>query len=235
MSSYEVLDIIINIVIAIITLVGIIGTIIYTNKNTILQINNQNKQSYRPYIRIDKIEVVTNNEPEDQYTNMFDQYYNDIYLGKNNSKTPVNAPIGIRIELKNIGFGIAKNVKIFDMKKCKELKIRIIKEEGAYIINNNSNYDLAISEIIPIKIVVKYIKEKKEISDFSNYAVFYEDINGNVYSNEIKMKIGINDDGTIKLSHENINSFDHQDKMIYDVPIKNSELDSYLKSKKLKS
>lgn len=166
---------------------------------------------------------------------MFDQYYNDIYLGKNSSKTPVNDPIGIRIELKNIGFGIAKNVKIFDMKKCKELKIRIIKEEGAYIINNNSNYDLAINEIIPIKIVVKYIKEKKEISDFSNYAVFYEDINGNVYSNEIKMKIGINEEGTIKLSHENINSFDHQYKMIYEVPIKNSELNSYLKSKKLRS
>lgn len=50
MSSYEVLDIIINIVIAIITLVGIIGTIIYTNKNTILQINNQNKQSKQTII-----------------------------------------------------------------------------------------------------------------------------------------------------------------------------------------
>ncbi len=234
MSCYEILDVTVNFLLAIITLGGIITTLILTNKFTNKQIANQNKQTYRPYIRVEKMNIITNDEKDDEKVNMFDQYYRDIYLKNNISREPVHAPVGIMLELKNIGIGIAKSIKLFDMTKCCEVKSEVLQKDGNYTVNKNFSHNIAINENLEFKVIIKYIREEIDVSDNTSYLIFYEDINGNVYSNQLLIEVGKGKKYNIELFHSEVNSFDHNGETIYINILKNSDLHKYLKSKKLK-
>lgn len=231
MSGYEILDLTVNFLLAIITLGGIITTIICTNKFTNKQIINQNKQSYRPYVRIEKLDLITNKPLNDCYVNEFDNYYKSIVLKNNLDLKYTESYITLVFKIINIGVGIANNIEIYDLRKEKKVHWNLNQSKNSeYIEENLSLCVMAVGETKEIRVAVKYIREKEfEVSDSCIFIIFYEDINKNLYSNEFHIQVSYDEsENKFKLYYYIINSYDHGKEKYYQIKDKKSELNKFL-------
>ena len=121
------------------------------------RVENENKEKHKPYLTLDNIE----NKKLDEY-----KYY-----------------ITVNIKLQNIGYGVASNIKFYDL-----LTGENIKGSQSETIEENqrlsTTLDMAINteKNIQTKIITNINEEENiEIQDHTRILCVYQDLNGNIY------------------------------------------------------
>ena len=192
----ELASLIANVVIAIGTIVAIFAALYSSNKNTRRQIENNNKQSTRPYLSITNCELKS--VPIGSLDTLpveFDDFFKAKINNKLEGRSFVDAQNCIALTFKNNGYGTAKINKMFDINK--EFPVILTEQIDKPLIRKDNYYfDVPINEEITLYIFPSYIREKqkikglsKPISDMGEFALFYEDLNYNIYSNKFNLKI----------------------------------------------
>lgn len=193
-------------------LVPAIMTIIsmyYVNKNTNRQIANQNKETYRPRLKLLCVEEIPNN---------FEQ--NTLYAYSENYKNDLASEISISFDmsLKNIGHGLANDISFYMLNNGKECcGIQEDDTEGNQMLD--STVEIPVNGIEKIRFSVNF---NKNFIDFENdypnnedYVLIicnYNDLNGNSYRlliGIIVKKIKENDIHNYNETYEHKNNFNY--------------------------
>ena len=170
-----------NLVLSIITIFISIGATIINiwlvNKNTNKQIENQNKETYRPRLKMKSIKIIENNS-EDRYLYAHSKKYEK----ENNSIT-----LYVNIELENIGNGIANDISFYMLhsgKKCLEIQNES-KEINQFL---NSTLEIPKDKTENIKFLFSFnkdsINEELEFLNSEDFIILicnYKDLNNNNY------------------------------------------------------
>ncbi|MGD9901523.1 MAG: hypothetical protein AB7S44_03185 [Spirochaetales bacterium] len=154
-------------------LIGAIITIILTNYNVKKQINNNNKQLNRPYLKIKSLNLCSNYELEDNIYN--------ISIGTYNSKENTTT-ILLEIEFENLGVGLAHNFIMLDMQNNKDCLFFNSKIHNTG--NVFSTIDIPVNGIFKQKIRFDLHKKLDDFNQVGSVVIFptYSDINDNIYT-----------------------------------------------------
>lgn len=206
-------------------------TIKNINSTTARQIENQNKQNYRPFLNA---RLISFSNDQTNYVKTFElmgnRYY-EAYISKGYKKVKA-VNLYLLIELENYGNGMIDQLKIFD--KDKE-KLLINEEKKSTIDISNSSYQMVLKKdgIMQIQIKFKaaisskqiYCVLEKRVTDFSNLLFVYKDINGNKYNTNLLIDLYYN--GTPEVNYELCNNVECN-KDFYDMKDIRSEINSTL-------
>lgn len=219
----ELANIIINSVIAVGTIVAIFIAWHSANKNTQKQIYNSNKQLNRPYLSITNCCIVNSKTVGFRLPVLFDEYFKADLENKLEEKKYVKKGVFVSITFKNNGYGVARLVKAFDVRKEFAIFYEEKVAEEKIVMHDDYYLDIAVGEEKQIFMEVNYIREKpihsmieKPISDQCELAFFYKDLNDNFYSNDIVFNILYNyekseekNNEIYNLEYSQQNIFDH--------------------------
>jgi len=239
----ELINIIINSVIAIGTVVAIIITWKSANRNTQKQIYNSNKQSARPYLSITNCSIITVKTKNSGFPVEFDEFSKANIQNKLEGKNCVKNDKWIELTFKNNGYGIARLTGAYDVNKEIPITYEDNIEDGKIVMRDDSYIDIAVGEERKIFLEVNYIKEKpnhslleKPISDQCEIAFFYKDLNDNYYSNDIVFNVLYMDEKSKELKKEiyylefsQIKVLDHYFGVFYETKDKDSHFSKWLK------
>lgn len=159
----------------IITGTGIVASIIVTNKNTNKQIENQNRETYKPRLKLLSFKNRNRNNDKPEY--MASSYYYD--KDKNSYNVYTN------LILENIGNGIAHDITFYTLNDGEPCV-------AAQSIENNKNQESFSTKEIPkdgqleFPFFISFNEEKVEIdkyseTDFCLIICNYKDLNQNNY------------------------------------------------------
>jgi len=158
------------------------------------RVKNENREKHKPYLTLNNIEQ---QEKLDEY-----KYYLTLtgrnYIEKQNiekEKTQENKYISVTLLLDNIGYGVASNIKFYNLLTGKEIR-------GTQTPSKDKNqklfttFDIASNQ--EKKVQAKIINTKKttdeiEITDHCRMLCVYQDLNGNIYNLIISINIKSND------------------------------------------
>ena len=147
------------------------------------RVKNENREKHKPYLTLNNIEQ---QEKLDEY-----KYYLTLtgrnYIEKQNiekEKTQENKYISVTLLLDNIGYGVASNIKFYNLLTGKEIR-------GTQTPSKDKNqklfttFDIASNQ--EKKVQAKIINTKKttdeiEITDHCRMLCVYQDLNGNIYN-----------------------------------------------------
>lgn len=133
------------------------------------RVQNENKEKHKPYLTLENI--------VNQKLNEF-KYYITI-KGKNKGENFIT----VNIKLQNIGYGVASNIKFYDLQTGENIKgsQSETQEENQKL---STTLDMAINteKNIQAKIITNITEEDNiEIQDHSRILCVYQDLNGNIY------------------------------------------------------
>ncbi|MBQ4634713.1 MAG: hypothetical protein IJB71_05140 [Bacilli bacterium] len=147
-----------------------------------IRLKNENKEKHQPYLVLEKID------------NLFHLNKNRYYLTINDELEIINAnQLKINLELKNIGYGVATNVKFYNLLTgCQISGNQEIKEN----LNQKlfTTFDIPNGENREVQVVINY--NKMQIN-MNRILCVYQDLNHNVY------------DFIIAINIKNKNKFDY--------------------------
>ena len=183
-----------NILIPVTSMMITVFATIYTVSE---RVKNENKEKHKPYLTLNDIE---NLEKLDEY-----KYYLTV-LGRNYRKnhkdwsieklieTKEKEYITVRILLDNIGYGVASNIKFYNLLTGIEIR-------GTQTPSKDKNqklfttFDIASNQqkIVQAKIInTKKTTNEIEIPDHCRILCIYQDLNGNTYDFIISINIKSN-------------------------------------------
>ena len=170
------MEIYISILLSIATLIITILTTIYTvNK----RIENEKRETHMPYIILEKVLSLKEIDKHKYYLTFYGRNYN---LRKP-KKTDITY-IPIEIALKNIGYGVATNIKFYDLLTGKPI-------EGTQESDKEANQklfttlDAGVNEIkkIQAQLIGSILtKRKTVIEEHNRILCVYKDLNEHVYT-----------------------------------------------------
>ncbi len=135
------------------------------------RVENENKEKHKPYITLDEIEQL---DTIDEY-----KYYLVIESNEKICKKSIN----INLKLNNIGYGVASNIKFYNLATGNIIKGYQSKNDE---INQKlfTTFDISINQ-------EKQVQIKLNTEENSIYKVLciYQDLNGNVYDFIININI----------------------------------------------
>ena len=179
---------------AVITLLGIIITVIVTNKNTNRQIKNTNKQNNKPIIFVNNVELIATHDNLENCNLFFDKYSNELAANNLENRIVAQGPSTIKMYLSNCGVGIAKDFYIFNKKNGEKVNYFVTESENKWIKKGNvllipNGQDNSI-EFVPQYIREEELRENEEkCSDYCNIRIYYSDINDNFYFMDLRFEI----------------------------------------------
>ena len=161
-------------------LVSIGATIInirLVNKNTNKQIENQNKETYRPRLKLNEIKIVEHN---------INQRYLYAY-SKKYDKEENSIDVYVDITLENIGYGIANDITFYMLNngdKC--FGIQSISKENNQVLNSTIEIPKENKDTIKFLFSFNRNSINDDLNDFDNddFIILicnYKDLNGNNY------------------------------------------------------
>lgn len=183
-----------NILIPVTSMMITVFATIYTVSE---RVKNENKEKHKPYLTLNDIE---NLEKLDEY-----KYYLTV-LGRNYRKnhkdwsieklieTKEKEYITVRILLDNIGYGVASNIKFYDLLTGEQIKGTQTpsKEKNQKLF---TTFDIASTKEkqIQVKLLNKIEKQEEiEQEDHCRILCIYQDLNGNTYDFIISINIKSN-------------------------------------------
>ena len=157
-----------------VSVAAIIISSIVTNKNTNKQIKNQNKETYRPRLRLKEFDNTETNLTET--SNMIFSYY---HKEKNNDRQYT------KMTIENIGYGIANDIEFYDLihgNKC--YRVQSVEDKINQV--NFSTYEIAKEATQNFQMLISFdinsVNDKKNKNgDFILILCNYKDLNGNNY------------------------------------------------------
>jgi hypothetical protein len=161
------------------------------------RIKNENKEKHKPYVTLNDIEQL---EKLDEY-----KYYFTVF-GRNYRKTHQEYTLGqtteikkkeyieVRLLLDNIGYGVASNIKFYDLLTGEQIKGTQTpsKEKNQKLL---TTFDIASSKEkqVQVRIFNKIEKDEEiELPDHCRILCIYQDLNGNTYDFIISINIKSN-------------------------------------------
>ncbi len=143
------------------------------------RVENENKEKHKPYLTLDNIELL---EKIDKY-----KYYYKM-KGKNISESEPNE-LSILILLENIGYGVASNIKFYDLLNAQEIKGTQTKtpERNQKLF---TTFDIAVNQEKKVQFQIE--NKIKENPDECKILCVYQDLNGHVYDFIININIKTN-------------------------------------------
>ena len=176
-SSKDFWDYLVFVVPLIVTIITTLINVWLVNKNTNKQITNQNKETYRPRIRLKNIKVVEHN--------INDRYLYAYSTGFKGSEDGISLYVNITLE--NIGNGIANDLSFYMLNsgyKC--LGIQVDNKDENQILN--STIEIPKDKIETIKFLFnfnrKQLNKDKDSIDTDDAILLicnYKDLNDNNY------------------------------------------------------
>lgn len=207
-------------------------TIKNINNTTSKQIENQNKQNYRPYLHAKIIGISETFISDLETFGLKGNRYFEAQVSKGYLK--VNSTcLFLTIELENYGNGLIDQLKLFDYEKG----ISLFKDDSEYISKlSNDSYLMTIPKDGKIQIQLKFHAAispqklygifEKRTTDHCTLLFTYKDINGNLYSTKFIIDLYYKEKPLIK--YELFGSEERFD-FKHDMIDENSELYSFLK------
>ena len=179
-----------NILIPVTSMIITVFATLYTVSE---RVKNENREKHKPYLTLKNIEQL---DTIDEY-----KYYLTV-LGKNYrkkhkeiqreelQKDKENNCIEVRILLDNIGYGVASNIKFYDLITGEQIKGTQTpsKEKNQKLF---TTFDIASSKEKQIQVKI-FNKIEKEEQDYCRILCVYQDLNGNPYDLIININIKSN-------------------------------------------
>lgn len=167
----------------ILTIASIVIPVIVTIYMSIYTVENRVKAEHKPYLVLDSIQSI----------NKIDKiYYFVVMLGNKirkkyskeelNSMIKANQDINVKIRLKNIGYGVATNIRFYDLNTGKKIsgnqEVTSDSEQQLF-----TTFDIAIQEVksVQTSLLIGKVNDKI-IEDTINTLCIYQDLNGNIYN-----------------------------------------------------
>lgn len=139
------------------------------------RVKNENKEKHKPYLVLKALQILKN----------LDQYKYYITLKKNEVGEEIEIPF--KIVLENIGYGVASNIRFYDLLTGECIR-------GTQLLERNINQqlfttlDVASGSIIEIQMLLTNYLGKNAISH-NRILCIYQDLNNNVYDFIIHINI----------------------------------------------
>ena len=162
----------ITIIFSSLTLIVTLFVAIYTVHG---RVKNENKEKHKPYLILKSLQIL---KKLDQY-----KYY--ITLKKQDVGEEIDIPFNIMLE--NIGYGVASNIRFYDLLTGECIK-------GTQLLDRDINQqlfttlDVASSDIIQIQMLLINYLNKNGISH-NRILCIYQDLNENIYDFIIHINI----------------------------------------------
>lgn len=188
---------------AILTFVGIILALIGVLWSTNKQIENQNRESHRPYIVIDEVKQIQIDVKMENYTFWYKVETQKVIDNKILSKTNKK----FEILISNIGYGLAKDVTFYQLSDKKEILKSYRKSTTAIPI---STFDIAHDKNKSVVFDIDFFsREYKKVGNTENgkanfvynyqnpdifeFIIFYRDLNNNIYATIVMLNLYASD------------------------------------------
>ncbi len=147
-------------------LVAILIPVMATIHTLNMRLRNENREKHQPYLILESISTLFHINRNKYYLTL----YSEEDIKKANE-------LQLEIFLKNIGYGVATNVKLYDLSNANQIN-------GCQKLNDNINqklfttFDIASEEDRKIQFVIRYSQNSN-----NNYRILcvYQDLNHNVY------------------------------------------------------
>lgn len=174
---FDYLTLALTIVTIVVSIGATIVNIWLVNKNTNKQIENQNKETYRPRLRLKNVKITVHNIDE-RYLYAYSKKYID------NKKS---VDIYVDLELENIGYGVANDISFYMLNsghKC--MGIQNQNKETIQVLNSTIEIPKDKNQIVKFLFSFNRDSIDLETEDFDNddFIILicnYKDLNGNSY------------------------------------------------------
>lgn len=148
-------------------LVAILIPVMATIHTLNMRLRNENREKHQPYLILESISTLFHLNKNKYYLTL----YSEEDIKKSNE-------LHLEIFLKNIGYGVATNVKFYNIKDSEQIN-------GCQKLDDNINqklfttFDIASSEDRKVQFVIRYNNLEN-----NNYRILciYQDLNHNVYN-----------------------------------------------------
>ena len=143
------------------------------------RVKNENREKHKPYLTLNNIEPLEKIDEYKYYLTLFGRNYKKEILEKTeeeNKKTKENEYLSVRLLLDNIGYGVASNIKFYNLLTGEEIK-------GTQTPSKDKNQKLLTTFDIGTNI---------EKPDHCRILCVYQDLNGNAYDFIISINIKSN-------------------------------------------
>lgn len=143
------------------------------------RVENENKEKHKPYLTLDNIEAL----------DQIDEYKYYYKLKGNNVKKEEKNNLNILLLLENIGYGVASNIKFYDLLNAQEIKGTQTKttEKNQKLF---TTFDIAINQEKKVQFQIE--NNTTEKPDECRILCVYQDLNGHVYDFIININIKTN-------------------------------------------
>ena len=161
------------------------------------RIKNENKEKHKPYLTLKDIENLDTLDEYKYYLTILGKNYrknHQDWTMENLSETKKKEYMTVRLLLDNIGYGVASNIKLYDLLTGEQIKgtQTPTKEKNQKLF---TTFDIASSKQkqIQAKLFNKLEKsEGIEIEDNCRILFIYQDLNGNTYDFILNINIKSN-------------------------------------------
>ena len=162
----------ITILFSLLTIIVTVFVAVYTVHG---RVKNENKEKHKPYLVLKALQILKN----------LDQYKYYITLKKNEVGEEIEIPF--KIVLENIGYGVASNIRFYDLLTGECIRGTQLLERS---INQQlfTTLDVASGSIIEIQMLLTNYLGKNAISH-NRILCIYQDLNNNVYDFIIHINI----------------------------------------------
>lgn len=168
------MEIYISTLLSVLTIIITVATTLYTVN---MRVENENRETHKPYIILDKVIRMDDINPSKYYLTL----YGRNYLAENAKNEQC---LSLELLIKNIGYGVATNIKFYNLLNSEEIL-------GTQESNKDENQKLfttldvgiGAEKKIPAKLIGTIIKkEQGVIEEHNRILCVYKDLNEHIYT-----------------------------------------------------
>lgn len=175
-----------NVLIPITSMIITVFATIYTVSE---RVKNENREKHKPYLTLKDIEQLDTIDEYKYYLTIIGKKYKETQI-KESQNDKENNYIKVRILIDNIGYGVASNIKLYDLITGERIKGTQTpsKEKNQKLF---TTFDIASTKEKQIQVKI-FNKIEKEEQDYCRILCVYQDLNGNPYDFIININIKAN-------------------------------------------
>lgn len=143
------------------------------------RIRNENRETHKPYLALDEINEIDS-------VDVYNYHFN--FEGKNYSKKKLEHGVilPVSIKIKNIGYGVASNIKFYNLFTGEEM-VGTQEKDDNRIQKLFTTLDIATGKEKTIQANV--YEDANDIEDYNCVLCVYQDLNGNIYDFIISINV----------------------------------------------
>ncbi|MBE6144801.1 MAG: hypothetical protein E7169_04430 [Firmicutes bacterium] len=154
---------------------------VYTVNN---RIKNENKENHKPYLLLDKVRDLNQIDAYSYYLTPIGRNYLEKYPNIDYNDLKGNNDIIVKLILKNIGYGVATNIKFYNLLTAEQVygTQESSKEQNQKLF---TTFDIAANEEKSVQAkLINLLKEEEGIiiEDHIRILCVYQDLNNNIFN-----------------------------------------------------